>query len=173
MTPNQGGTRAVGIADIPMVPRMLGFAGLLPQLACVVAVWLGPEEWLWTAKAIGFGYAAIIFSFLGGMWWGLAAATSLHTPGSQSKFERGQTRTLSVPSWIWFAAIAPSLIALAAYLPWIFGGPWPGPSMIVLGGAIAGSLWVDRALGKYTPDWWMALRIPLSLTLGAATVLLA
>ena len=47
--------------------RLLGYAGLLPQAAAFVAVLKdGPEKW--TALAMAFGYAALIFSFLGGVW---------------------------------------------------------------------------------------------------------
>ena len=80
---------------------MLGLAGLLPQFACVAALYLGSEEWRYTAQAIAFGYAALIFSFLGGMWWGIAAMA----PAAENR------RTIG---WVWVAAVAPSLIALVA-----------------------------------------------------------
>lgn len=145
---------------IPALPRWLGLAGLLPQLACLAAVWLGPEEWRYAALAIGWGYAALIFSFLGGLWWGIAAAAS--------------RRQEAVPGWLWIASVVPSLLALLTYLPWVFGYGWPGPSLVLLGLAILASLLVDRRLsGREAPGWWFALRLPLSLGLGLATVLLA
>ncbi len=64
----------------------------------------------------------------------------------------------------------PSLIALAAFLPFVFDLIWPEPSLVALGGAILFSPLVDRALGPLAPRWWLALRIPLSLGLGALTI---
>jgi len=146
------------MTQTPPFPRWLGLAGLLPQAACLLAVVAGPPEARWTGLAIGWGYGALIFSFLGGLWWGLAAAA--------------QARGEMVPGWLWFAAVAPSLLALLTYVPWVLGYGWPGPSLIVLGLMIAGSLLVDRQLGALAPAWWMGLRAVLSLGLGVMTVVL-
>ena len=143
----------------PGLPRLalaLGFAGLLPQILVVATLILGGDAERFTALSVGYAYAALIFSFLGGLWWGLAAA--------------GGAR---VPNWIWFAAVGPSLIALASAWPWATGGEWPGPSLVILGLAIAASMFVDwrmKASGL-TPKGWLVLRVPLSLGLGVLTVL--
>lgn len=108
---------------------------------------------------MGWGYAALIFSFLGGMWWGMAAA---------SPDEARRT-----PTWIWMAAVMPSLIALATYIPWVIGAPWPQPSLLVLAIGILLSPLVDMRLVTLRPSWWLGLRLPLSLGLGIATVALA
>ncbi|NYH96023.1 DUF3429 domain-containing protein [Novosphingobium marinum] len=147
------------MTPIPPYPRALGFAGLLPQLACLLAAWFGPPEWRWSALAIGWGYAALIFSFLGGLWWGIAA----------SRMHEGER----VPGWLWIASVVPSVVALASYIPWVFGEEWPGPSLVVLGLAIMASLAVDRRIAPSAPYWWMALRVPLSFGLGLSTLLLA
>lgn len=144
--------------NIPHAARLLGFAGLLPQFACVLAAWFGPPEWRWSALAIGWAYAAFVFSFLGGLWWGLAS-------GSPDEGRRA-------PTWLWIAGVMPSLIALATYIPWVFGASWPGPSLYLLGGAIMLSILVDARLVTIRPVWWIALRLPLSLSLGVATILL-
>lgn len=141
------------------LPRLLGFAGLLPQLTCVLAAWFGGSEWHYSALAIGWAYAALIFSFLGGLWWGLAAGANA----------RGE----AVPKWLWVASVIPSLIALITIIPWLIGEPWPGPSLMLLGISIAVSpLLVDRHLSNLTPSWWMGLRWPLSLGLGGLSILL-
>ena len=142
---------------VPSLPRLLGLAGLLPQFACVLALYVGPAEWRYAAQAIAFGYAALIFSFLGGMWWGIAAMA----PAAENRRSLG---------WVWVAAVAPSLIALFAYLPWVFGQTWPEPSLIMLGSSILMSLAVDAKLRPLAPVWWMSLRVPLSVGLGLATV---
>lgn len=146
--------------NVPSLPRMLGLAGLLPQCACLLMLQLGPPVWRDAALLIGFAYAAVIFAFLGGTWWGIAAAA----PAAERRQSLG---------WLWVAAILPSLIGLVLFLPWVFGWTWPEPSLAMLGGAILLSPAVDARLGPLAPRWWMSLRVPLSLGLGVATVLLA
>ena len=147
------------IQTIPPAPRWLGLAGLLPQLACLAVILFGSEGWSWTAFAIAWAYAALIFSFLGGMWWGLAAAAAAR--GEEVAFP------------LWLTAVFPSLLALATFTPWIVGAPWPGPSLLVLGGAILLSALVDWQLRRITPPWWMSLRVMLSVGLGATTLAIA
>lgn len=139
---------------------MLGIAGLLPQFAAVIVLHLGPVEWRHAALSLAFAYAALIFSFLGGMWWGFAAAA----PAAERRQSLG---------WLWIAAVVPSLIALGTFLPWIFGWTWPEPSLAMLGGAILLSPAIDARLGPLAPRWWMSFRIMLSLGLGTATLLAA
>jgi hypothetical protein len=140
---------------LPPVARILGLAGLLPQAGVVAALLFGGTDVRFTALSVGYAYAALIFSFLGGLWWGLAAMGGNRTPG-----------------WAWIAAVAPSLLALATAWPWATGGSWPGPSLVILGVAIASSLFVDLRLSAagITPDGWLALRVPLSTGLGLLTV---
>lgn len=135
--------------------RVLGYAGQVPQVLAVVL--LTDLETRWIGLAGGFGYAALIFSFLGGVWWGVAVSHP------------------QAPRWIYVAAVLPSLIALAAYLPWIFGWVWPGPSLVVIGLCLILSPAVDRemALQLPLPDGWVALRSRLSVGLGLLTLLLA
>jgi hypothetical protein len=63
------------------------------------------------------------------------------------------------------------LISLAAYLPWIFGWSWPGPSLVVMAACLLLSPLVDRelALTISLPQGWLTLRRNLSLGLGALT----
>ncbi|MEN8860810.1 DUF3429 domain-containing protein [Qipengyuania flava] len=143
--------------SVPALPRWLGLAGLLPQFTCVAVLYAGPAEWREAALAIAFAYAALILSFLGGMWWGIAAAA----PAAQRRKALG---------WLWIAAVLPSLVALACFLPWALDWAWPEPSLVMLGGALLVSLGVDAKLGALAPRWWMALRVPLSTGLGLATI---
>ncbi len=145
--------------QVPIIPRWLGLAGLLPQFACVAAVASGAGEWRWVALAVGWGYAALILSFLGGMWWGLGAA--------------GLATGQAVPGWLWFAAVVPSLLALATFLPWVFGHEWPGSALGVLGLALLASPLVDRQLAGLAPPWWLLLRLVLSTGLGGASLVLS
>jgi hypothetical protein len=135
--------------------RLLGYAGQLPQVLAVIL--LADPQTRWIAMAGGFGYAALIFSFLGGVWWGVGISNP------------------QAPRWIYVAAVLPSLIGLAAYVPWIFGWSWPGPSLIVLGLCLLASPVVDRemALKLPLPDGWVRLRSHLSVGLGLLTLMLA
>jgi hypothetical protein len=141
---------------LPRVALRFGFAGLLPQAAALFLVATDSES-RWSALAVGYAYAALIFSFLGGVWWGQALTLK------------------NAPGWIYAAAVAPSLIALATYVPWVVGAEWPGPSLIVLGVCLMLSPLVDRAIGRWVvlPDGWMRLRVMLSAGLGGLTLLLA
>jgi hypothetical protein len=139
------------LAAIPPIPRLLGLAGLLPMAALLVLVLGGGDQWRFTALAFGWGYTALIFSFLGGLWWGLAAANAARAPG-----------------WLWGVSVLPSLLALATMIPWMIGDPWPGPSLVWLGFLILISPLVDRALVRLelAPRWWLGLRLLLSGGLG-------
>jgi hypothetical protein len=141
---------------LPDAAKWLGYAGLLPQ-AIAVAMLLEDTTLKWIAIAGGYGYAAFIFSFLGGAWWGLALSAA------------------NPPRWLYPVAVLPSLIALATYLPWIWGLQWPEPSLWVLAFGLLLSPLVDRALGRHIalPKGWLRLRVHLSVGLGLLTALLA
>lgn len=136
--------------------RVLGYAGLLPQILNVGVILAG-HEWRYAALAGGFAYAAAIFSFLGGVWWGQAVASA----------RDGRPATTGA----YLLAVLPSLLAVALFLPWTFGWEWPGPALFYLGALIMGSPLVDRALG-FAPRDFLRLRWHLSLGLGALTIVL-
>lgn len=139
----------------PVLVR-LGYAGLLPQLFAMIMLLEGSSA-TWIATAGAFGYAALIFSFLGGLWWAI-----------------GMLRP-EAPKWIFAAAIAPSLLALAAWLPWTWGWSWLGPSLAFLAVCLLCSPLVDFTLSRSValPAGWLRLRLHLSLGLGVMTGILA
>jgi len=142
-------------ASAPSLSRLalgLGYAGLLPQILCIAMILTG-HEWRYAALAGGFAYAAAIFSFLGGVWWGQAVASGRATSGA------------------YVLSVLPSLIAVALFLPWTFGWEWPGPALLYLGALILFSPLIDRALGYAAPDF-LRLRWHLSIGLGAFTIIL-
>lgn len=143
--------------EIPKFPRWLGLAGLLPQLACAAIVWFGPQEWYDASQRLAAIYAGLILSFLGGMWWGIAAGA----PAAERRSALG---------WLWVAAVTPSLVALACLVPLAFGTGPLEPTLVMLGAALLISLGVDARLGQLAPPWWMRLRVPLSVLLGSATI---
>ncbi len=134
----------------------LGYAGLLPQIICI-ALELAGGQWQWVAMATAWAYAAIIFSFLGGIWWGLGIAHP------------------ALDRRVYIAAVLPSLIALASYIPWTLGWTWPGPSLVLLGVCLMATPLVDRWIASQItlPIGWMKLRVTLSLGLGGMSLILA
>lgn len=142
---------------MPQTPALYGFAGLLPQIIAVAALQFGGEDIRWYALSAAYLYAATILSFLGGIWWGMAASRA------------------DAPKWIYGISVLPQLIAFASGIPWATGGEWPGPSMAVLGIALIACLAVDHKLAALgiAPAWWMRLRVPLSLGLGILTLMVA
>jgi hypothetical protein len=143
-------------ANLPRPAVLLGLAGLAPQACCVALVVIaGPYQWI--GLAAGCFYAAIILSFLGGLWW-MAALLS------------GETRT-----WIYGLAALPSLAGWAALLPWNLGWPWPGPSLIVLGWVLLASPLADVAISRHVtfPAGWLRLRAAMAVGLGLLTLALA
>lgn len=149
----------VTLRPIPKAAFIAGYAGLLPQIIAAAMV-LSGSEYQWTGLALAYGYAAFIFSFIGGMWWGLGVTTRKDDASAHG---------------IFVLAVAPSLLALATYLPWIWGLTWPGPSLAYLGFFLLLSPLGDRWLSSRCalPPGWMKLRWHLSLGLGGLTLLLA
>lgn len=138
--------------------RLLGFAGLLPQIAVVLAIGLGERKADWTlsivdgAAVIGIAYPLTILCFIGGIWWGLAM-----------RRETGQG-TLAL------VAVVPSLAALILPMSIAQSMSW---TMVAIGSAILLTLLVDRRIVSRgdAPTGWMGLRIPLSVGLGGLTIL--
>lgn len=148
----------------PRVSRtayLLGYAGLLPQIAAVVLVALFPRSpdtlhyWL-LGLGIALVYGTLILSFLGGVWWGFAMRRS-----------KGQPQLGGI-------AVLPSLAALPLVI-WTMSyglqaSAWP---LVLLGVLIIATLTIDRHLAatRDAPPDWMRLRAPLSLGLGGLTIL--
>ncbi|MCA3254907.1 MAG: DUF3429 domain-containing protein [Alphaproteobacteria bacterium] len=138
-------------ASPPRAALWLGYAGLLPAAAAAAVLAFGPERLAATAVAAHLIYAAIIASFIGGAWWGLASARADAAM---------QPRLLAI-------SVVPSLIA--------WGQAMVGGSVGLVGMGIlfAALLPIDTRLtqGGLAPSWWLALRVPLSV--GMALLALA
>jgi hypothetical protein len=110
-----------------------------------------------TAAIVGGGYAALILSFLGGMWWMQAL---LRSDGRW---------------WPYLLAVAPSLIGWGALLVVLGGIAPPAAALVALALALLASPLGDREIGpllRGVPAW-RQLRLTLSGGLGALTLLLA
>lgn len=149
---------STGMTVLPQPVRILGLAGLLPQAACLGAMFMAPE-WRFTALAAGTFYPALILSFLGGLWWMQALAA-------------GEQRWLP-----YVLSVLPSLAAWALLLPWCFGWQWPGPQLPMLALLLAASPLIDRKLARMVattlPLGWLQLRWQMAGGLAVLTMLLA
>lgn len=140
-----------------MAAILLGAAGLLPPLmALFVRLAAGPasESVLpGMAGALALIYSALILSFLGGIWWGVAVARA--------------PSDLQAP--LFGLAVLPSIVALALVG---LSLRWPLIASVLLGLVIAATPLVDHGLRRrdLVPAWWMRLRVPLSLALGTLTI---
>ena len=132
MTPN---------APDPLAVR-LGYLALLPFALGAVLVWSGLGEWSVRAAAAVAAYAAVVVSFIGGIYWGLAF------------------RQTDPPAALFVWGVVPSLLAASALmLP-------AAAALAVLGAVLIVCYLVDRrfypanAIGRYLP-------LRLHLTFGA------
>ena len=140
---------------VPRPAVTLGLAGIVPQALCFLTA-LVSTEWQWMALAAACFYAALILSFLGGLWW-------------MQLLLRREER------WEpWLFAVAASLAGWAALLPWCLGWAWPGPSLVLLGAALVSSPLVDRQLAQTVqpPAGWLLLRARMAGGLGTLTLLM-
>ncbi len=138
------------------VARALGFGGLLPQVAVILDALLSMDERHSidrSASGLALVYAAVILSFLGGMWWSIAM------------------RRVVGQGWLAGAAVLPSLTAFGAFV--FLEANWKRDwALVVIGSAIILTLVVDRHLVRTgeAPERWWRLRVPLSLGLGGLTI---
>ncbi|HET8612500.1 MAG TPA: DUF3429 family protein [Sphingomonas sp.] len=144
--------------QVPIAPKLLGAAGLLPPLIAIIARLAagGGEPVAGALLKLAIFYAMLVLSFLGGIWWGVASARAPEEKQSQ----------------LLVLAIAPPLAALALF---ILTTPLPLLATILLAILLAASPLADAWLAsmELTPPWWMRLRVPLSLIMGALVLVLA
>lgn len=132
---------------VPAAARWLGFLGLLPFAAAVIAGLLPGAPLRGLALPALLAYGASILSFLGGVRWGLAIA-------------QPDARRLLMPLLV---SVLPSLLAwLALLLP-------PAAGLLLLAAGFVALLVADLRLAT-APPWYAALRLPL--TAGAVSALL-
>lgn len=137
----------------PAAATQLGYAGLIPFVGLAALQIVAPALWPGAAEALLL-YGAVILSFMGGCRWGFSCAGL------------GAGPTISALA----IAVTPALFGWAALLarPWI--GPAAAALLLALGfiGLLMSDFWAART--GDAPDWWPALRQPL--TIGASASLL-
>lgn len=142
-----------GSGDAFATARFLTLIAVAPQMLFLVAT-ATDGSMSWIAPVAAFAYAAFIFSFVGGYWWGVALGRAPQRPA------------------ILVIAVLPMLLCFALFLPWIWGWTWPGPQLVALGIAIMAGFWVDwRVLASAPADpRWLRVRLIASLGLGVTTL---
>ncbi len=142
-----------GRGSVGESPLILGYAGLLPQAAASATCVFGGTGDL--GPMFAFGYATLILSFLGGIWWGFAM---------RSAEDQGRIAIWSVLPSLFGAGLILLSIAHILSLAW---------ALVLLGSAVMMTLLIDRRLVErhIAPTGWMAMRIPLSIGLGVLTIL--
>lgn len=136
----------------------LTFAGAIPFVAgAAAAVWsreitFGQPTPMWVTLCLTFLpiYAPVIGAYMAGVFWGFAAAAPAQRP-------------------FWYVlAIAPALV-LAFGLLWarldMLYHPIRGQEFMVYSAYFPALLVVDRMFARagLTPDWWMSLRVPVTV----------
>ena len=140
-------------SKMPSNVAWLGYSGLLPPAALLVAdkLWFGTHPPV-LAGMVPF-YAGLIFSFLGGCWWAFALRDN-----------RPSTTLLVL-------GVLPSLLCFALLGAAVVIGPVL--ATLILASLIALSPLADALLKvrALVPEWWIRLRFHLSMGLAALTAL--
>ncbi|PLK25726.1 DUF3429 domain-containing protein [Novosphingobium sp. TH158] len=146
----------MAFSTLPRPLVVFGLAGLLPQAGCLALMLVWPDARWFTMAAACF-YAAIILSFLGGMWWMAGLMAGRKEPAA------------------YLLAVVASLSGWAGLLPWALGWSWPAPSLGVLGLLLLASPLVDGFLARdiALPPAWLRLRVAMASGLGLLTLAVA
>lgn len=135
---------------IPRTPLLIGLAGVTPFVWSALTVLSDPLAVFslrtlgarFTGPYIGVFYGAVILAFSAGVFWGFASKS------------RGGTASLG-----YLLAVPPAFWAFFST-----GGGHQGAALNLSIGFLA-TLLIDAFFARYqlAPDWWMSLRIPLTL----------
>ncbi len=135
-------------SSAPLPAKIFGFSGLSPFLILALSTWIFPAPYRLLAFDILVHYAAVILSFVGAVYWGLALCNF----NNKSKSEKQM--------WIMFGwSIIPALIA------WIATQMVLSAALLVLilgfVSAFIFDLWSGKR--KEIPLWYLKLRKSLTL----------
>ena len=144
---------------IPRAPFALGLAGLIPFIWGAVTL-LSGDLAAWGVQNLGarfsgpfvlLNYGQIILAFMSGVLWGFA------TKAHGSRAATGYTLSVLPALWVFFTV-----------------GAGPASSAIYLIAGFVGLLALDWAFWRQglAPEWWMRLRILLTVVVVACLSLL-
>lgn len=127
-----------------MLYRLLGYAGLIPFLGLAVLSQVTVLDW--DVQLVLLSYAAMIYSFLGGVLWGAAVVSGRHEKGGHSLL------------WV-------SVISMLWSWGWLLGTfLWPEFNFLWLASGSFLLLWLyeTRVMNGVFPELFMRLRRNLS-----------
>jgi hypothetical protein len=133
--------------NVPAAARQLGLAGLIPFVGLALLAHLAPgsgaRDWL-------AGYGGAILAFMGGCRWGFAAAGLGEGPSVKL------LGLAVIPSlWAWISLMLP---------------PPFEKEMLALGLVLLYGADVALKMDGGTPEWWLRLRLPLTLIAAASLI---
>jgi hypothetical protein len=131
---------------------VLGFAGIVPFVALMLACWMVHPDWLGPFIKGQLAYSVAVLSFLGGIHWGAAIALR----------ELTVEQTRKALAW----SVMPAVIAWFATMMGGYG------FAVLMAGFIA-TYQVDKRLFAWyrLPDWFLRLRLYLTCAVISALVL--
>jgi hypothetical protein len=135
-------------SSAPLPAKIFGFSGLAPFLILALSAWIFPDPYRLLVFDILVHYAAVILSFVGAVYWGLALCNF----NNRSKSEKQM--------WIMFGwSIIPAVMA------WIATQMVLSAALLVLilgfVSAFIFDLWSGKR--KEIPLWYLKLRKSLTL----------
>jgi len=143
---------------LPTPVRLLGLSGVVPQVLCLgAALFKAGLPSATGPAALGLAYAALILSFLGGLWW-------------MAALQQGVTR-----AGPYGVAVLPSLLGWVALFPLALGLDAVHSALGFVGVLLLLSPLVDLYLGRSIPlpPGWVRLRMMMAGGLGLLTIALA
>lgn len=143
---------------LPLPVRLLGLSGVLPQVLCLAAVLAeAGSPGATVPAALGLAYAALILSFLGGLWW-------------MAALQQGVTR-----AGPYGVAVLPSLLGWVALFPLALGLDVVPSALGFVGVLLLLSPLIDFYLARSIPlpAGWVRLRMMMAGGLGLLTLALA
>jgi hypothetical protein len=145
------------MTPVPRIPLLIGIAGLVPFVWGALTVTFDPLA-VWsiqifgarfTGPYVGVFYGAVILAFMSGVLWGFA-----------TKSDRPLGYALTVPPAFWaFFSTGGGHVAAALNLAIGF--------LAIL---LLDAYFVRHRLA---PDWWMALRIPITVVVVSCLLIIA
>lgn len=139
--------------DAPKASGWLGAAGLIPFAACAAASF-APDDAIRRSAIIAFAiYGGVILSFLGGVRWGLGLIAN---------------RAIT-----FVYAVIPSIVGWMAAAGVALGLTATGAGTMFAAAFVAQYVWDRQAARDGAPEWYLRLRIRLTIGVLLCCVALA
>jgi len=136
---------------VPSPAKELGLAGLIPFVVLATALWYVDPGWQALVHEALLAYGAVILSFMGAVHWGLAM------PEMDARERSWQLGLSVVPSLLgWVALLLPPQVG--------------GYSVLLIAFALLCVADGRAAKRGLAPEWYPALRVPLTTVVVACLI---